>query len=139
MPNPDLWFFACHFKGDPVMPGCLGLDALWQLTGFFLGWLGGAGPRPGAGRAARSSSPAWSCRPSRRSQYMVDLKRVILRKLMLGIADGVMKADGQVIYAATDLRVGLFETASSLQRSEAAPGRSRAAARARGEARRGLR
>ena len=106
--KPDLWFFPCHFKGDPVMPGCLGLDALWQLTGFFLGWLGA----PGKGRALGVGEVKFTgmVMPSTRTvQYVVDLKRVILRKLKLAIADGVMKADGQVIYAATDLRVGLFE------------------------------
>jgi 3-hydroxyacyl-[acyl-carrier protein] dehydratase/trans-2-decenoyl-[acyl-carrier protein] isomerase len=106
--KPDLWFFACHFKGDPVMPGCLGLDALWQLTGFFLGWLGA----PGKGRALGVGEVKFSgmvVPTTRTVQYVVDLKRVILRKLKLAIADGVMKADGQVIYAATDLRVGLFE------------------------------
>jgi 3-hydroxyacyl-[acyl-carrier protein] dehydratase / trans-2-decenoyl-[acyl-carrier protein] isomerase len=102
------WFFSCHFKGDPVMPGCLGLDALWQLTGFFLGWLGA----PGKGRALGVGEVKFTgmVTPGTKTvQYVVDLKRVILRKLKLAIADGVMKADGQVIYAATDLRVGLFE------------------------------
>ena len=107
--NPMLdWLWACHFKGDPVMPGCLGLDALWQLTGFFLGWLGA----PGKGRALGVGEVKFTgmVMPSTKTvQYVVDLKRVILRKLKLAIADGVMKADGQVIYAATDLRVGLFE------------------------------
>jgi 3-hydroxyacyl-[acyl-carrier protein] dehydratase/trans-2-decenoyl-[acyl-carrier protein] isomerase len=107
--NPALdWIWACHFKGDPVMPGCLPLDALWQMTGFFLGWLGA----PGKGRALGVGevkftgmiTPATSI-----VEYVVDLKRVILRKLKLAIADGVVKADGQVIFAATDLRVGLFE------------------------------
>jgi 3-hydroxyacyl-[acyl-carrier protein] dehydratase/trans-2-decenoyl-[acyl-carrier protein] isomerase len=102
------WFFACHFKGDPVMPGCLGLDALWQLTGFFLGWLG----VPGKGRALGVGEVKFSgmvVPATKTVEYVVDLKRVILRKLKLGIADGVMKADGQVIYKATDIRVGLFE------------------------------
>jgi 3-hydroxyacyl-[acyl-carrier protein] dehydratase/trans-2-decenoyl-[acyl-carrier protein] isomerase len=107
--NPALdWFFACHFKGDPVMPGCLGLDALWQLTGFFLGWLGA----PGKGRALGVGEVKFTgmVMPTTRTvQYVVDLKRVILRRLKLAIADGIMKADGQIIYAATDLRVGLFE------------------------------
>ena len=107
--NPDLWFFGCHFKGDPVMPGCLGLDALWQLTGFFLGWLGA----PGRGRALGVGEVKFTGMvvPSvSKIEYIIDLKRVILRRLKLAIADGVMKADGQVIYTATDLRVGLFET-----------------------------
>jgi 3-hydroxyacyl-[acyl-carrier protein] dehydratase / trans-2-decenoyl-[acyl-carrier protein] isomerase len=102
------WFFACHFKGDPVMPGCLGLDALWQLTGFFLGWLGA----PGKGRALGVGEVKFSgmvVPATKTVEYVVDLKRVILRRLKLGIADGVMKADGQVIYKAADMRVGLFE------------------------------
>src|SRR5207247_2578053 len=106
--KPDLWFFPCHFKGDPVMPGCLGLDALWQLLGFFLGWLGA----PGRGRALGVGEVKFTgmVTPGIRTvQYVVDLKRVILRKLKLAIADGVVKADGQVVFAATDLRVGLFE------------------------------
>lgn len=107
--NPQCdWFFACHFKGDPVMPGCLGLDALWQLTGFFLGWLGA----PGRGRALSVGEVKFTgmVLPSvKRLEYVVDLKRVILRKLKMAIADGVMKADGVIIYSATDLRVGLFE------------------------------
>jgi len=111
--NPQCeWFFACHFKGDPVMPGCLGLDALWQLTGFFLGWLGA----PGRGRALGVGEVKFTgmvLPRIQRLEYVVDLKRVILRKLKLGIADGVMKADGQVIYTATDLRVGLFDADQS--------------------------
>jgi 3-hydroxyacyl-[acyl-carrier protein] dehydratase/trans-2-decenoyl-[acyl-carrier protein] isomerase len=107
--NPALdWFFSCHFKGDPVMPGCLGLDALWQLTGFFLGWLGAAGK----GRALGVGEVKFTgmVLPTTKTvQYVVDMKRVILRRLKLAIADGIMKADGTVIYAATDLRVGLFE------------------------------
>jgi 3-hydroxyacyl-[acyl-carrier protein] dehydratase/trans-2-decenoyl-[acyl-carrier protein] isomerase len=107
--NPALdWFFACHFKGDPVMPGCLGLDALWQLTGFFLGWLGA----PGRGRALGVGEVKFTgmVTPTTKTvQYVVDLKRVILRRLKLAIAEGVVKADGQVIFAASDLRVGLFE------------------------------
>ncbi len=108
--NPQTdWFFACHFKGDPVMPGCLGLDALWQLTGFYLGWLGA----PGRGRALGVGEVKFSgmvLPTTKKIEYVIDLKRIILRKLKLGIADGVMKADGQVIYTATDLRVGLFDT-----------------------------
>src|SRR5204863_8190303 len=107
--NPMLdWLWACHFKGDPVMPGCLGLDALWQLTGFFLGWLGA----PGKGRALGVGEVKFTgmvIPTTKTVQYVVDLKRVILRKLKLAIADGVMKADEQIIYAASDLRVGLFE------------------------------
>ena len=108
--NPQTdWFFACHFKGDPVMPGCLGLDALWQLTGFYLGWLGA----PGRGRALGVGEVKFSgmvLPTTKKIEYVIDMKRIILRKLKLGIGDGVMKADGQIIYTATDLRVGLFET-----------------------------
>jgi 3-hydroxyacyl-[acyl-carrier protein] dehydratase/trans-2-decenoyl-[acyl-carrier protein] isomerase len=103
------WFFKCHFEGDPVMPGCLGLDALWQLTGFFLGWLGA----PGRGRALGVGEVKFTgmVLPTvKKVEYVVDLKRVILRRLKLAIADGTLKADGEVIYTATDLRVGLFET-----------------------------
>lgn len=111
--NPALdWFFACHFRGDPVMPGCLGLDALWQLTGFFLGWLGA----PGRGRALGVGEVKFTgmvVPTVKRLEYVVDPKRVILRKLKLGIADGVMKADGQVIYTATDMKVGLFDAADA--------------------------
>ncbi len=109
--KPDLWFFLCHFKGDPVMPGCLGLDALWQLLGFFLGWTGGEGRGRalGVGEVKFSGmvTPAVS-----KIEYIVNLKRIIRRKLTLGIADGVMKADGEVIYQAKDLRVGLFDAAA---------------------------
>ena len=104
----DLWFFACHFKNDPVMPGCLGLDAMWQLVGFFLGWLGGLG----RGRALGVGEVKFSgmVLPSHRKvEYFIDLKRVIMRKLVLGIADGLMKVDGTTIYEAKDLRVGLFQ------------------------------
>ncbi len=112
--RPDLWFFPCHFKGDPVMPGCLGLDAMWQLVGFFLGWLGA----PGRGRALAVGEVKFSgmVLPSvSRVEYGIDLKRVIRRKLTLGIADGWLKADGETIYQASDLRVGLFtpETAEA--------------------------
>jgi 3-hydroxyacyl-[acyl-carrier protein] dehydratase/trans-2-decenoyl-[acyl-carrier protein] isomerase len=111
--NPQCeWFFACHFKGDPVMPGCLGLDALWQLTGFFLGWLGA----PGRGRALGVGEVKFTgmVLPSvKRIEYVVDLKRVILRKLKLGIADGALFADGEKIYTATDLKVGLFDASEA--------------------------
>lgn len=105
--SDDLWFFACHFQGDPVMPGCLGLDALWQMVGFFLGWLGA----PGKGRALGVGEVKLTgmVEPGvKKVEYVIDLKRVILRRLKMGIADGVMKADGEVIYAASDLKVGLF-------------------------------
>jgi 3-hydroxyacyl-[acyl-carrier protein] dehydratase/trans-2-decenoyl-[acyl-carrier protein] isomerase len=109
--KPDLWFFACHFKGDPVMPGCLGLDALWQMLGFFLGWVGGQGRGRAIGvgevKLTGMVTPA-----IKRLEYIVDLKRVIRRKLTLGIGDGLVKADGDTIYIAKDLRVGLFEANS---------------------------
>ena len=107
--NPDLWFFECHFKGDPVMPGCLGLDALWQLIGFFLGWMGG----PGHGRALGSGEVKFTGQvmpESKKVTYHLNLKRVIMRKLFMGIADGRVEVDGQQIYTANDLRVGLFIT-----------------------------
>lgn len=106
--NPDLWFFGCHFQGDPVMPGCLGLDALWQMTGFTLGWLGS----PGRGRAISVGEVRFSQMvvPSvKLVEYGVDFKRIVRRRLVLGIADGWLKADGEIIYRAKDLRVGLFQ------------------------------
>lgn len=110
--KPDLWFFACHFKGDPVMPGCLGLDALWQMLGFFLGWIGGKG----RGRALSVGEVKFSgmVLPTiKKLEYIVDLKRVIKRRLFLGIGDGTLKADGETIYIAKDLRVGLFAADAS--------------------------
>jgi 3-hydroxyacyl-[acyl-carrier protein] dehydratase/trans-2-decenoyl-[acyl-carrier protein] isomerase len=105
--KPDLWFFKCHFKDDPVMPGCLGLDAMWQMVGFFLGWLGGLGK----GRALGVGEVKFTGQvlpTAKIVEYAIDVKRVIMRKLVLGIADGVMKVDGVPIYEAKDLRVGLF-------------------------------
>jgi len=105
--NPDLWFFGCHFPGDPVMPGCLGLDAMWQLVGFYLGWMG----NPGKGRALGCGEVKFSGQvlPSaKKVSYQISLKRVITRKLILGIADGRMFVDDKEIYTAKDLRVGLF-------------------------------
>jgi 3-hydroxyacyl-[acyl-carrier protein] dehydratase/trans-2-decenoyl-[acyl-carrier protein] isomerase len=104
----DLWFFGCHFKGDPVMPGCLGLDALWQLCGFFLGWLG----LPGRGRALGVGEVklVGQVVPTvKRVVYGVDIRRVFKTKLVLGIADGWLEADGERVYEARDLRVGLFQ------------------------------
>lgn len=105
--KPDLWFFGCHFQGDPVMPGCLGLDAMWQLVGFFLGWKGG----PGRGRALGAGEVKFSGQvlpTGKNVTYYIDLKRVIMRKLVMGIADARMELDGREIYVANDLRVGLF-------------------------------
>jgi len=105
--DPELWFFGCHFPGDPVMPGCLGLDAMWQLVGFFLAWIG----NPGHGRALGVGEVKFTGQvlpTARKVSYQIDMKRVISRKLVLGVADGVMQVDGRDIYAAKDLRVGLF-------------------------------
>jgi 3-hydroxyacyl-[acyl-carrier protein] dehydratase/trans-2-decenoyl-[acyl-carrier protein] isomerase len=106
--HDDLWFFACHFIGDPVMPGCLGLDAMWQLVGFFLGWSGA----PGKGRALGVGEVKFTGQVTpkiSRLVYKIDLKRVIMRKLVMGVGDGVLLADGKPIYEANDLRVGLFK------------------------------
>ena len=105
--NPDLWFFACHFESDPVMPGCLGLDAMWQLIGFYLGWIGG----PGRGRALGAGEVKFTGQVTPKNRlvtYRIDLKRVIQRKLYMGIADATMEVDGREIYSAKGLRVGLF-------------------------------
>ena len=105
--TPDLWFFECHFIDDPVMPGCLGLDAMWQLLGFYLGWLG----EKGKGRAISVGNVKFTnmVLPStKKLQYTINLKRVLTGKLVLGIADGQLDADGKTIYEATDLRVALF-------------------------------
>ena len=105
--RPDLWFFACHFMGDPVMPGCLGLDALWQMTGFFLGWSGSFG----RGRARGGGEIKFSGQVTndvKLVEYGIDIRRVVRSKVALGIAEGFVKADGKLIYEAKDLRVGLF-------------------------------
>ncbi|MBC8493386.1 MAG: 3-hydroxyacyl-[acyl-carrier-protein] dehydratase FabA [Candidatus Thioglobus sp.] len=109
--KPDLWFFQCHFNEDPVMPGCLGLDAMWQLIGFHLGWLGG----PGRGRALGGSIKFTGqvLPKAEKVTYRINLKRVIARKLYMGIADAVMEVDGKVIYEAKDLKVGLFTDTSA--------------------------
>ncbi len=105
--NPALWFFECHFPGDPVMPGCLGLDAMWQIVGFYLGWLG----NPGHGRALGVGEVKFTGQvlpDAKLVKYTINIKRVIARKLVLGIADGSMEVDGKEIYTTKDLRVGLF-------------------------------
>lgn len=106
--NPELWFFDCHFQGDPVMPGCLGLDAMWQLVGFFLGWMGA----PGRGRALGAGQVKFSGQvtpTNKLATYRIDMKRVVLRKLVMGIADGAMEVDGELFYTVKDLKVGLFK------------------------------
>ncbi len=105
--SPDLWFFDCHFPGDPVMPGCLGLDAMWQLVGFYLGWMG----HPGKGRALGVGEVKFTGQvlpDAKIVKYQIDIKRVIARGLIMGIADGSLSVDGRQIYSASGLRVGLF-------------------------------
>jgi len=105
--TPDLWFFDCHFKGDPVMPGCLGLDAMWQLVGFYLGWTGA----PGRGRALGVGGVKFTgtVQPDAKLvSYHIDIKRVVNRQITLGFANGVMKVDGETAYEAEGLRVTLF-------------------------------
>ncbi|RMA78412.1 3-hydroxyacyl-[acyl-carrier-protein] dehydratase FabA [Umboniibacter marinipuniceus] len=107
--TPDLWFFDCHFPGDPVMPGCLGLDAMWQLVGFFLGWKG----NPGKGRALGCGEVKFTGQilpTAKKVTYKITLNRVIERRLVMGIADGVVMVDGREIYHAKDLKVGLFQS-----------------------------
>ena len=110
--NPNLWFFPCHFTGDPVMPGCLGLDALWQLTGFFLTWRG----NDGSGRALGSGEVKFFGQvlpDAEKVTYRLDISRVIERKLVMAIADGSVSVDGREIYTAKGLRVGLFQSTDS--------------------------
>jgi 3-hydroxyacyl-[acyl-carrier protein] dehydratase/trans-2-decenoyl-[acyl-carrier protein] isomerase len=105
--RPDLWFFQCHFESDPVMPGCLGLDAMWQLLGFYLGWLG----HPGRGRALGVDEVKFSGQvlpTASLVRYHLDIRRVVARGLVLGIANGTVSVDGREIYQANNLRVGLF-------------------------------
>lgn len=105
--DPEHWFFTCHFEGDPVMPGCLGLDALWQLIGFYLGWRGG----PGRGRALGVGEVKFTGQVTPKNRlltYKIDLTRIIMRKLYMGVADASIEVDGKEIYTAKDLRVGLF-------------------------------
>lgn len=111
--SPDLWFFECHFPGDPVMPGCLGLDAMWQLVGFYLGWKG----NPGKGRALGCGEVKFTGQvlpTAKKVSYKIDLKRVIERRLVMGIADATLYCDDKEIYVAKDLRVGLFTDTSSM-------------------------
>jgi len=116
--KPDLWFFPCHFKGDPVMPGCLGVDALWQLLGFFLGWLGaeGRGRALGLGELKLSGQILPTMK---QVVYGIDVKRVMRSKLVLGIGDGWLSADGNLIYQAKDLKVGLFRQEAAMEPSAA--------------------
>lgn len=112
--NPDLWFFDCHFPGDPVMPGCLGLDAMWQLLGFYLAWVG----NPGHGRALGVGEVKFTGQVLPRAKqvtYHIDIKRVVSRRLVLGVADGRLEVDGREIYSAKDLRVGLFISTDNFQ------------------------
>ena len=111
--KPDLWFFPCHFEGDPVMPGCLGLDALWQLTGFFLGWTGA----PGRGRALGVGGVKFNGQvtpDARLLTYRIDLKRVLRRGFAIGIADGILDVDGTTVYETQDLKVGVFTSTEDM-------------------------
>ena len=110
--NPDLWFFQCHFINDPVMPGCLGLDAMWQLVGFYLGWLGGEGK----GRALGVGEVKFTgqVRPTaKKVTYRIHFKRIVNRRLIMGLADGEVLVDDRLIYTANDLKVGLFQDTSA--------------------------
>lgn len=109
--QPDLWFFGCHFKEDPVMPGCLGLDALWQLLGFFITWNG----HTGKGRALGVGEVKFTGQilpENKLVSYRLDVKRMLTGKLKLAIADGTVCVDGKQIYTASALRVGLFTEVS---------------------------
>jgi len=113
--RPDLWFFDCHFSGDPVMPGCLGLDALWQMVGFYLGWIGGQG----RGRALGVGKVRFTGQvlPTVKTvSYRIDVKRVVNRSLVMGIADGEMRADGELFYTTKDMQVGLVRPAADEQK-----------------------
>ena len=111
--NPDLWFFQCHFPGDPVMPGCLGLDAMWQLVGFYLGWSDG----PGRGRALGVGEVKFTGQilpTAKVVTYKINIRRLVKRKLFMGLADGSVFVDGKEIYTAKSLKVGLFTDTLSL-------------------------
>jgi 3-hydroxyacyl-[acyl-carrier protein] dehydratase/trans-2-decenoyl-[acyl-carrier protein] isomerase len=111
--HPGLWFFDCHFQDDPVMPGCLGLDAMWQLIGFYLAWLG----EPGRGRALGVGTVKFTGQVlpnAKRIHYHINIKRLVLRRLVMGIADATLDVDGRVIYQANDLKVGLFTSMDKL-------------------------
>jgi len=107
--NPDLWFFDCHFNEDAVMPGCLGVDAMWQLVGFYLGWLG----NPGKGRALGVNAVKFTgevLKNVKKATYEIDMKRIIVKEgTTVGLANGILKADGKKIYSAENLKVGLFK------------------------------
>ena len=106
----DLWFFNCHFQGDPVMPGCLGLDAMWQLVGFFLGWIG----EPGKGRALGVNSVKFTgevLKNIKMATYEIHIKRILKKEgTVVGLANGILSADGKIIYRAENLKVGLFKS-----------------------------
>ena len=106
----DLWFFNCHFQDDPVMPGCLGLDAMWQLVGFYLGWIG----NPGKGRALGVSTVKFTgevLKKTKMAVYEIDMKRILIKEgTTVGLANGILKADGKKIYTAENLKVGLFKS-----------------------------
>jgi len=111
--KPDLWFFQCHFENDPVMPGCLGMDALWQLVGFYLGWI----EAPGRGRAFGVGEVKFSGQiepAAKLLTYKVDIKRVIRRQVSLAIADGTVSVDGELVYEAKSIKVGVFTSAADL-------------------------
>ena len=106
--TPDLWFFDCHFEMDPVMPGCLGLDAMWQLVGFYLGWIG----EPGRGRALGSGNVKFGgeiLKNSKLVEYKIDMKKIIKRGVIVGVGDGIVEVDGKQIYSAESLKVGLIK------------------------------
>ena len=106
----NLWFFDCHFKEDPVMPGCLGLDAMWQLVGFYLGWLG----NPGRGRALGVNSVKFTgevLKNVKKATYEINMKRILKKEgAVVGLANGILSADGKIIYTAENLKVGLFKS-----------------------------